>query len=426
MIFFIAITAISSCQNEHESVTIPPEISETSTLSNTIAETMITEVDDLTDDIKENITSETTTVPIVTLNVEKITLESTAEPEYEKEETIAELIEEDTLVEANEEKDTISDDNYEEKVSEKIYEKVTSVPVKSIKGTTNTKVNFRSEPSIDSDIIEVINRDKSLYILDSMKSTDNFYHAVVDGYIGYVDVSTVTIKSSKLYAIEDTKIKINDKEGIIKEGAYIKVYETADGRKVNSDNHYVVVPKSLVTYKEYIERKMDSEKFEKLTSFSTNYSLEKLYEGKAFNIDHCCKKYIDGMVVPQNETFNWFRDIGDTTDKQGFVLANIFSGGKTVKGYGGGVCQVSSTMYNCVINLGLNVIERHPHGKPVYYVDYYAGKDASVSDTNGGFNFVWKNTENYDIYIKAYTYVDESQPINKQGVLCIEFYKINI
>ena len=65
-LFFITITVISSCQNKHESVTIPPEISETSTLSNTIAETMITEVDDLTDDIKENITSETTTVPIVT------------------------------------------------------------------------------------------------------------------------------------------------------------------------------------------------------------------------------------------------------------------------------------------------------------------------------------------------------------------------
>ena len=54
----------------------------------------------------------------------------------------------------------------------------------------------------------------------------------------------------------------------------------------------------------------------------------------------------------------------------------------------------------------------------------YSGKDASVSDVGGGFNFIFENTTDYDIYIKAYVDVDKKQTIDKQGVLTVEFYKI--
>lgn len=62
--------------------------------------------------------------------------------------------------------------------------------------------------------------------------------------------------------------------------------------------------------------------------------------------------------------------VGNTGEAEGYKIANTYVGNEVVPGYGGGVCQVSSTLYNCVLNLGLEVIERHAHSMPVYYVDY--------------------------------------------------------
>ena len=352
--------------------------------------------------------------------VEETTLE---ENEEVVEETTLET-EEEVVSEITEGLDL--DETLEEKDSQPIYETVETVPSLTPTAVTNSLVNFRTEPRTDSDIIEVLSNNSLLYILDDMKEEKGFYHVVSNGYVGFVDKNLVSINKVKLYASEDTKLNIGEESYLLKEGAYITLIKTAGGEYVDTNLNVASNADTLVSYKEYMKGKMDSAQFELVTSFSTNYSLEKLYEGKAFNINHCCDNYINGTIVAKGETFDWFRDVGDTGYNEGYVLANVFSGGKTIKGYGGGVCQVSSTIYNCVLNLGLKVIERHAHGMPVYYVDYYAGKDASVSDTSGGFNFVWQNTEDYDIYIKAYTYVDESKPLSQQGVLEVEFYKIII
>jgi vancomycin resistance protein YoaR len=75
----------------------------------------------------------------------------------------------------------------------------------------------------------------------------------------------------------------------------------------------------------------------------------------------------------------------------------VFNQGKESKGYGGGVCQVSSTLFNTAEKAGLEIVERHRHSKRVYYVP--KGKDAATS--YGGVDFKFKNTLAYPIKINA-------------------------
>ncbi len=165
---------------------------------------------------------------------------------------------------------------------------------------------------------------------------------------------------------------------------------------------------------------IDKLNIEKLTSFSTFYSCDKKYINRCFNINLCTNE-ITGTIVKKGSTFDWFDIVGDTSAKEGYKIADIYLGGKVKKGYGGGVCQVATTLYNCALNLNLEIIERHAHGLPVTYVDYKAGKDASVGNI-GGYNLIFKNTLDYDILIKAYTKENER---NKKGEITVEFYRIN-
>ncbi|MBR1884080.1 MAG: VanW family protein [Clostridia bacterium] len=312
-----------------------------------------------------------------------------------------------------------------------VLQKVTSVPANTVMAIATQLVNFRTAPNTSSYVITSIKPESMIYILGELSTINGFYHCVYNGILGYIDKNCVSLDTLEMYAVEDTIVEIGSKKYRVPKDGKLVMYKSASGAYLYHATLEKVKDYSmLLTKSEYYKQKMEDAGYELVTSFSTNYSLAELYAGKAFNIQHCLdnpdlpNRSINGRVVLKGETFNWFRDVGDTGKKEGYILANIFSGGKVIKGYGGGVCQVSSTIYNCVLNLGLKVIERHAHGMPVYYVDYYSGKDASVSDVGGGFNFIFENTTDYDIYIKAYVDVDKKQTIDKQGVLTVEFYKI--
>ena len=90
---------------------------------------------------------------------------------------------------------------------------------------------------------------------------------------------------------------------------------------------------------------------------------------------------------------------GKATPEKGYEKADIFDkNGNTIKGYGGGNCQISSTLYNAVLNLpSLTVLERHEHSKKVYYVP--VGKDAAVA--YGSIDFKFRNDYDYSIKIYA-------------------------
>lgn len=109
---------------------------------------------------------------------------------------------------------------------------------------------------------------------------------------------------------------------------------------------------------------------------------------------------INNQVVFPGETFSFNRVVGKRTKDKGYLLAPIIVRGELSEGIGGGICQVSSTLFNAVDNAGLKIVERYSHSKRVPYVPH--GRDATVSWYGPDFSF--KNKFNQPIFIKARVY----------------------
>jgi len=109
---------------------------------------------------------------------------------------------------------------------------------------------------------------------------------------------------------------------------------------------------------------------------------------------------LNNATVEIGQDFSFNDTIGPMGEKQGYLKATGFDGnGKKIKIYGGGMCQISSTLYNAVLIANLEVTERHAHSRRVYYVPQ--DKDASVA--YGGADFKFKNTSDKKLKISATT-----------------------
>jgi len=99
---------------------------------------------------------------------------------------------------------------------------------------------------------------------------------------------------------------------------------------------------------------------------------------------------VDGYVLEPGEEFSFNQTLGRRTYERGYRSAPAFSGGQTVQAIGGGICQVSSSIYNAIMDSDILITERRPHGQPVAYLP--RGRDATVSWGTIDFRFV-NNTE---------------------------------
>ncbi|MCB9813487.1 MAG: VanW family protein [Pseudomonadales bacterium] len=111
-------------------------------------------------------------------------------------------------------------------------------------------------------------------------------------------------------------------------------------------------------------------------------------------------------IVPPGEEFSFNKTLGEVSARTGYRSAYVISGGKTVLGDGGGVCQVSSTLFRAVLDAGLKVSKRLQHS---YRVSYYElnsepGFDATVYSGNIDFRFI--NDTNDHILIYSFVDVD--------------------
>lgn len=105
----------------------------------------------------------------------------------------------------------------------------------------------------------------------------------------------------------------------------------------------------------------------------------------------------NGMRVESGETLSFNKTTGERTEAKGYRPAGAYSGGFLVQEPGGGVCQVSTTLYNAVAKADLEVLERSPHSRVSDYVPI--GLDAAVNWPSQDFKF--KNTSDYPIFIVA-------------------------
>lgn len=142
------------------------------------------------------------------------------------------------------------------------------------------------------------------------------------------------------------------------------------------------------------------------TSYSTSGS------SRSANVANGCN-LINGTMVYPGEEFSAYEAIAPFSTENGYYLAGSYLNGQVVESLGGGICQVSTTLYNAVLQAELEVTERHNHSMIVTYVEPSA--DAAIAESSGkDFRFI-NNTE-YPIYIEGYTTPDKQITFNIYGV----------
>lgn len=104
---------------------------------------------------------------------------------------------------------------------------------------------------------------------------------------------------------------------------------------------------------------------------------------------------INNTVLPPGDVFSFNQTVGPRTAQGGYQNAKIFAGKKVITGIGGGICQTSTTIYNVVLDAGLQVLERYPHSMRVAYAPL--GRDASVSW--GSTDFKFRNNQDFPLKI---------------------------
>ena len=151
----------------------------------------------------------------------------------------------------------------------------------------------------------------------------------------------------------------------------------------------------IITTPKITTNKIGTEAFpDMLSTFSTRYDASNT--PRTTNLKLAMQK-LNGVVVSPGETFSYNKTLGKRTAEAGYKEAGGFAGGKVVQTLAGGICQISSTLYDAVVYANLDIVERHNHMFLAGYVG--AGKDATV--VYGTYDFKFKNTRKYPIMIKT-------------------------
>ena len=122
---------------------------------------------------------------------------------------------------------------------------------------------------------------------------------------------------------------------------------------------------------------------------------------------------INGTCLKPGETFSFNETVGKRTTDRGFKMATAYSSGTVVEDVGGGICQVSTTLFNAAVKADLQIVERHNHSLTVAYVD--RGKDAAVNWNSQDLRFT--NNSDDNVYICCFLSDDKRVRVGVFGKL---------
>ncbi|MCR5507826.1 MAG: VanW family protein [Lachnospiraceae bacterium] len=208
-----------------------------------------------------------------------------------------------------------------------------------------------------------------------------------------------------------------------RENGQFKVFEGQEGFGIDVDKSVDAVMEEMSSWQKddisielvsgMIQPKGKAEDLMKihdlLGSFTTSFSSSgKERSGNVRN----GTKLINGKVLYPGEQLSVYETVSPFTEENGYYLAGSYLNGLVVESLGGGICQVSSTLYNAVIRAELQVDERYNHSMIVSYVDMSA--DAAISGTSKDFKFT--NNLSDPIFIEGYTTDDKQVVFNIYGV----------
>lgn len=130
-----------------------------------------------------------------------------------------------------------------------------------------------------------------------------------------------------------------------------------------------------------------------LSTYSTIYDAT---EDRAVNVELAAAR-VNGLAVQPGERFSFSNSIGTRTRANGYVVAPSFAGGRVVSSVGGGICQVSSTIYVAMLLAGIAPTQRYAHSLPVDYVP--AGLDSAIVEGHKDLTFT--NKFDFPVMINA-------------------------
>jgi len=203
---------------------------------------------------------------------------------------------------------------------------------------------------------------------------------------------------------------ITNKDEVIYE-PHVDAYRLDIGKLTEQVNDWVVLKKDKigapaekafeaelpisVVHPELTLEKLKDEGIErKIMSFSTDFRTSA--EGRAHNVTVTAEALNDWELAP-GEVFDYGKLIAKAEELYEYREAPVILNGKLVPGIGGGICQVSSTLYNAILRAGLEIVERRNHSLPVAYLPI--GQDATYA--GGAINFRFKNTTGKHLIIRT-------------------------
>ena len=216
---------------------------------------------------------------------------------------------------------------------------------------------------------------------------------VVDAIPESIDISKIYNEIHKdakdAYIVEDPFELHKDEDGVdfdISLDEAKKILET--------DSETYTIPLKITKAKVKVKDLGDKLFKQTLAKYTTIYDAGN--SNRAHNIALAAST-INGTILLPGESFSYNGTLGNTTKEKGYKEGGAYVGGKVVQAYGGGICQVSTTLYNAVLYANLEIVERHNHSYAVNYVP--AGRDATVA--YGGKDFKFKNNRSYPVKIVA-------------------------
>ncbi|MFA6309150.1 MAG: VanW family protein [Clostridia bacterium] len=201
--------------------------------------------------------------------------------------------------------------------------------------------------------------------------------------------ASIKVKDDKITYIEESNGRQIDKKLLV-----LAVDEILEG-----DATEKTIP-IKTTYPKITTNDLEGSIFnDVLGEYSTQFYSRTENEINRVNNIKLASSKINGTILGPGQTFSYNNIVGQRTVSGGYKIAHVYSNGEIVSGVGGGICQVSTTLYNAVLFAGLEVVERRNHMFTVSYVDY--GRDATVS--YGSTDFRFRNSTSMPIKIIGYT-----------------------
>lgn len=176
-------------------------------------------------------------------------------------------------------------------------------------------------------------------------------------------------------------------------GRYLDAKSTRDSILSNISKNEVVPLQVTISYPQITEEKFNGIDA-LLSEFTTNYSSSA--KGRKANVA-LGSSFFNGLVVDPSQNISFNATVGSISSEAGFQKAGVLVNGELEQGVGGGICQVSTTLYNALILSDLQIDERHNHTRPIGYVDI--GTDAAVLEGYKDLKFT--NNLAHKIYIKT-------------------------